>query len=871
MAINNINTIIDQSALDNVVEKYYNEALANLGQRNIEDKQLKFIQFSVLDLITEVIGVQQENKYLILKNIPNQNKIIFSDELNIEHDFTINSTDNTIRAILLRAKIKILTELFTTLVKEVENKDTLQQISNVYCLYFPVNYIFEFLADGINESNIFGSARDIYISIVPSTFIEDHNDETFETPFLILDTQSFIKTKIYNYTFEYDETNFEYNIIYNLEYVLPYIKDDLWYINDVKTKVQAKSNDAMNLNIILAYSKINEGKLEILSGFNKQLYSLQNSQNLDLIGGVHASDDTKKVWCKIADVNNSSDIVFDILVYLPHVELTEDEATISIDSLSNNQDNDKLVHQIFANSTLIIMSTVEDCLAATDNNTKNQIINELGKNGIITTLWQYNFETNSFEYISIEKDNDGHRIALDFTTMSNYINLINTSLSKYKQLEPDNFLFTQLVFDAADSNIKHTTESNKKLNYPSFQNIQGLNYSEYYINNFNFVLKYISKIEKDNDVITRITNDRTSKYLKFDSTINSVTNKLYSKTTNNIIEFYNDWVPNYNIPLFDLSEVLIKDSNVLNRQNILTFDSEGNIYYSYIGSSFDTNYQDKDVLHIGSSEININLGNDTMLSTTDVNKFKKQNNISIDFNTIDLNGTVNIKNDLNIENNIFYNKQLWVTSTDTIGNIIKTTTIIPKYKYIPHYETDNTVTLYHILNITQLKADIISLSNNIPKNNQTKDYLYINIILKYTINSNNNEQNYYYKHGDLLYIPNLLKYLDLPENTNIVSTNNDIIYNEEDKPLYLCTNNNELSKFINLSASNGRNDVDIIIEYKNDEEHLDYTLLAASNWFIGNSLDLAYFENSQTLLINERKLNKTLSIWKLPNSLKPDN
>lgn len=854
MPINNINTLIDQSQLAYFGNKYFNEALANLGQRNIDDKQLKFVLYTVKDLINDVykfITGNDEvpllpNHYLVLKNSTN-GKILFGDENGATYDFNITES-NTTKSIILSTKIKILTQLFVEITNDIEEKqnriDSID-LSNTYSLYFPLDYEFEYISDGINESNIFGSARDIYISIIPNS-IDDFN--FIKTPF-ILNDQSFIRTKIYSYVFDYND--FNYDVDYNLEYVLPYIKDNNWYINDVDSQIQGKSQDAMNLNIILAESDVNRRKVNILSGLNQSLY--QNPDLVEVVGGVNNPD--YKIYCKIADVNNNSDIIFNIVVCLPKIELESSDINIPIDSLND-------INKILANSTLIVMSKVNDCVIEEENDKdkKKQILEELGQNGIITTLWQYNVENQRFEYISIETDKDGNNIALDLTTMSNFINLINASLSKYKQLEPDNFYFSQLVFDAADSPIKHTSDSNKKLNRPAFLNVQGSNYSPYYINNFNFILKYISNVEKDGELITRISNDNISKYLNFNKSFNSVTNKLYSKTLGNIIDAYNEWLPNYNVPLFDLSEVLIKDSNVLNRQNILTFDAIGNIYYSYIGSSFDTS-QDKNILHIGSSNTNINLGNETMLSTADMDKFQKQKEIDIDFDRIDLNGNVNIKKDLNIENSVNFNKQSWTITEDERSGKVRITSIIPKYKYVPYYNSGSNnsfnTALFYILDTTNLETNI---SNITPPS--SKDYLYVNIILRYTVNNNN----YYYKHGDLLYIPNLLLYLDLPNNTKVISTTNDIIrINGESK--YICTNNNELSKFINITVDNISNDSDITISFKNDDENIDYTNISSSNWFIGNTLDLAYFEKYNTLIVNERKTNKIQSIWKLPTNI----
>lgn len=846
MAINNINTLIDQSQLTYFGEKYYNEALANLGQRNIDEKQLKFVSYTVEDLIDDIYEFNGNQKpplnqihYLVLKNTTGPNgEILFSDENGASYDFNITGS-NTTKSIILSTKIKILTQLFVEITNDIEEKHGIDSInlSNTYSLYFPLDYEFEYISDGINESNIFGSARDIYISIIPNS-IDDFN--FIKTPF-ILNNQSFIRTKIYSYVFVYDNNDFSYKVNYNLEYVLPYIKDNNWYINDVDSQIQAKSQDAMNLNIILLESKINEGTINILSGLNKSLYENINNE---MVGDL----DDYKIYCKIADVNKNSDIIFNIVVRLPKIELESSDINIPIDEL-----NDK--NKILANSTLIVMSRANDCIID-DFNTekKEQILSELGRNGIITTLWQYNVENQRFEYISIETDKDGNNIALDLTVMSNFINLINASLFKYEQLPPDNFLFTQLIFDAADSSIKHTT--NKKLNYPALKNESGEYYNSNYNNNFNFGLKYISKIEHDGKVITNINNDNISKYLNFNKSFNSVTGHLYPKTLGGINNTWNEYLPNYNVPLFDLSEVLIKDSNVLNRQNILSFNNNGDIYYSYIGTSFDSN-MDKSILHIGSSNTNINLGNKTMLSTADMDKFEKQNEIDIDFDRIDLNGNVNIKKDLNIENSVNFNKQSWTVYSNDKGNI-KITSILPKYKYIPCTNNSNgNISFFHILDINNLNKDICGIS--VP--NTDKDYLYINIILKYSIN----QTNYYYKHGDLLYIPNLLLYLDLPANTKITSTTNDIIY-VDGTAKYICTNNNELSKFINISVDNISEDLNINISFNDVEENRNYSDLSTT-WFVANGLDLAYFENDKILLVNERKTNKIQSIWKLPTKV----
>jgi hypothetical protein len=63
---------------------------------------------------------------------------------------------------------------------------------------------------------------------------------------------------------------------------------------------------------------------------------------------------------------------------------------------------------------------------------------------------------------------------------------------------------------------------------------------------------------------------------------------------------------------------------------------DGYIYNAYIGTSW--NEGDKSTLHIGTSESNINIGNNTLIENDDkYTKFSKHDNISIDFDKIVLN------------------------------------------------------------------------------------------------------------------------------------------------------------------------------------------------------------------------------------------
>ena len=92
------------------------------------------------------------------------------------------------------------------------------------------------------------------------------------------------------------------------------------------------------------------------------------------------------------------------------------------------------------------------------------------------------------------------------------------------------------------------------------------------------------------------------------------------------------------IPTLDLAEVFVRNQTTLNRQNILAVDKDRFIYNAYIGTSHDL--PDKSVLHIGTSNVNPNIGEITLMSHEDKSYFNKMNQIDIDFDSIHLNGNV---------------------------------------------------------------------------------------------------------------------------------------------------------------------------------------------------------------------------------------
>jgi len=894
MPIQNIQGLVDKKGLSyipNFTREYYEEGLANLGQRNTNDSILESITFTINDVFSELnnyLQNQNPNPYLYViyynpvpnsigsfytlnaENIKSKLNLVTEIDDNIENlqntieylqstsiddliedgcisklvisGVNLGSTDNTY--IILNKKLNIISELFDYINNPIDNNgDPLQDENNVDIhpirnnkIFIPLNYEFGYIANGISKSILYHSFKDIYVNVLPEGFNNKEDDYELESIDLYLNNnifyfsdQSFIKTDIYEYVFKIEDD--DEKIICSKKFTLPYVNsDDYWVINGQKTSIQAKAHDAINLNIILAYYYKNGDIVNY-----KYLSGLNNNFIIDRIGYQEQPTEFK--------IKNEKDVI-NCAIKTPKIKET---------ALSTK--DGKKLQTILQNSTLIVVSKITDILVGNNNN-----IDKFG-DGFVTTMWNYvytdeNDKDGHFECICIDED-----IALDFNQLTNFDNLLKYEIQYVNQIKPDNYLYRHLIFDQIYQQLKQ--DNNQTIySYPVLQNIKGSQYNNKYSNNMNFSLKYVNyisgEIGKD---IKGVSKNSDTKYLKNNANTsnvtNVVTNALYQYVVNNKVNYYNEYVPNYNVPLFDVSEILIKDFNVLNKTNIISLDYDGTMYYSYIGT---THQSSKNILTIGSSNLNINLGETTLTDYNTKTHFSKQQSLNIDFDNINANGKLKVTNDFEVDGNIILNNKFeWTKST--INDIeIQSTSFIPQFKY---YSFNNTLTnstnIYKILNLDTLETDIKNLSTLASNNglgygtDAAKQYLYISPIISVK-HSLENQMRYYYKYNDLLILPNLVKYLGFDPNiiVNFESNTNDII-TVGGKALYLVSSNNILADSISIVSST---DTGVTIDTLNTKE-----------FYLGNTLYITYIESQNKLIVNEIQSNKIKSIWKIPTKI----
>lgn len=814
MAIKNIHALVEKNGFSYLqgseyITKYYNEALANQGQRNTEETLVEYVSFSTKDIIDSILPSNTIQDYLIISN--DEDNIYFYgydiDDAQVIINTNIANNDND--SIILRYRISILVELFKKLKNEFDPSYEYQ-----HELHIPLEYVFSYIADGINKTTIYGSMKDIYVTVIP-------NDERYqpvipENTIYFATQQSYTKTEIYDFI---TQDNNVYVAVVNLKNILPYINNDNnWVLNGIDTGIQAKAKNAMNLNIILALSK-NVGstyRLEVLSGLNN--YAINDNTVLEDTYIKSPENDVFKIHCALPKLTINEEFV--------------DDSGISINT-------------IIKNSSILLLTSVYDAI---DENTpdKEKILSQYN-DGYIAMIWTYDESIDKYRVISVENDIDNNPIALDFNSITNFNNLLDYKISKIEQIHPDNFVYRHLIFEEISKSTKHTTSS--LTTYPVLQNLQGTEYNNKYINNLNFTLRYINSIDGViNKDIKSILNTSETNYLKLSSTtsLNYVTNSVYKSIINNKTNYYNEYIPNYNVPVFDMSEFLIKDSNIMNRSNILSFNSSGDIYYGYIGTSFD--HYDKSILHIGTSNTDINLGEFTLINQSNKSKFKKHDAISVDFTYSYINAYTSITKDLNVSGDIVTDKINW-THTKINSSDIYTTTVVPKFIYNPSNNTQlmGAGNEFNLISIDNMAGGITSLTSN-PNDNA----MYFNIILYNTIDG----IYYYYKYNDLLEISKFIKYIGLEGRVSasrVTSDSNDII-TVNSVPRYLISSANKLAN-------------NIIFESSSDTKITINTNASNNNGFyIGNAIDVIYIQKSgvNSLVLNEHKTNYIAPIWKLP-------
>lgn len=699
-------------------------------------------------------------------------------------------------------------------------------------------------------------------------------------------------------SFYYFETNIDSNsgitgIDVKKISTLPYIDNDgYWVINDISTAIKAKGQDAGNPNIIIVETNnVEHGDHTILAGAK---------QNEIL---------SKLVWkTNIAKVEPLERINLDNLTFKNEYDYFNVCCSIpDLGSINSVYKEEYMAH--LENSIIICISPISCILYDSDNGedainyTKDDIIEIYGEYGIITTLWTIDYsnpENPKFNYI---RKRNNEYAAADFNYLSNINNLIQYAVKNVEPLNPDNFEFTRIVFDPTTTTLKNNTVEYRTYLYPTLLNKLSNQYSiSNYNNDLNFTFRYNDTIIKSNKGrnIESVTQSGELKYFNTaynsgtENAANVVTNSLYTYYVNGMYGRYAEYIPNYNVPSLDLGEVLTRNQTLLNRLNILVFDNYGTAYMSYIGSSFEN---DKNVLTIGSSNTNINMGTDTLIDENSRSSFIKQDTMNVDFPEVNVHGNMHVQNNVSVDENIYMNGAIWskdyhnIKSDAVITDTTYYTTIYtPSSRYIyelrDKYSSKHPYGIFNMIDEESMAAieegianganysdtlTNISLYTNALNSyslyeyskNKNKLFIIGTLYERYNMGDNANDlQSHMIYCGDGIYIPVLLsqlgfeKYISYTDNkldlSRVEVTSNMELFKVNNNPIMVLSSSTNLLPDKYLYDSNGE-----------QITNFTYTI------FTSNPLKITYYTIGNKLNMNIEELygkNKFTSFKKLTHN-----
>ena len=714
-------------------------------------------------------------------------------------------------------------------------------------IFIPVDYIFNYYCNSNESWKIYGGIQDINVRFVNTSITKNNIRSYYADDQLLANIAGDDQTALFNYSVQYDEENSDLVYAVNVEkkYTLPYVNsDNVWVINNQITNIPASGKDAGNPNIVIVYN-FNKNEDSVLNRDFKILAAADKDSILSGIGWKNVTtrvEPIEQINLEDPSISTKSDM-YSICCRVPNLSGADNELQRS-----------KALN-ILEYSLLINISSVS-CFDKIDAGIRKRY----GDYGVVTTLWKFDDKTLSFLPITNPNyDGSIDNVALDIINLTNLNNLVKWHIMNHEPKHPHRYTHSWLVFDNAKQETKNSINDWRTYVYPVIQNKTAEQIAiANYVNDFNLSIKFNDSVSGASEQDIRGILNSGNKYLTT-SKLNVTNNIYYYNETENIVRNFEDYVPNDDMPSLTLSEVLTRDLNVVNRTNMISFDQNGRMFYSYIGSSFDDN--NKNRVHIGGAEKNINIGTETMISNSNRNLFQRPKELHIDFENTFINGYSYVQKDILAQQDILTSHINWeVHKMTNITNGVYSTTFIPTSKLM--IQPSGSETFKQWMTVIQFNnKKVVRFADN-----NRYDEMTLGQIKRYGENAPNyvsyfnNEFDYklwipsfYYNNnkqlfskesiqylGEAIYIPALLGRLRLSqwnknlENVNIKSNMDIVTYS--DKPILLMSSN----KFLE--------DIDFTKSVLTAEPSANFNL-NSNDIFSGHPLEITYYEFAKKLFI----------------------
>lgn len=746
---------------------------------------------------------------------------------------------------------------------------------HTYCqqpIYIPLDYQFEYVYNTNKPWQVYFSTTDIILRDViemkpgkPYTVFAYQDNSGIVR---VLDKSTDIeKITFYKFNVEYDPNNKNtiFGITVSKHFTLPYInRFGYWVINDINTEVYAQGKDAGNPNIIIVETIKGKDMPNILTMSNKEYFESLNWVTKQAIIELpkKISKDGNEIETSLA-ISEESSISGEYLTTYDDGSGQTIRCEYLVPTLNNTnkkrleENIEKLQYAIVINIT-----TVDNIIGYEDTNFKNIIDSIYGADGRLTTIWTLQESAEDkcgygFKFIKTPSET-----AIDMNYLANFVNMVGWVLSNYRAIDPDNFTFTQLVFDRADAQMKNNDNYIERV-YPVIKNesIRNSDTSDIDtgLNNFNLKIQYNDTLEASYydgpeqeylnsnksyvNGIASISQSDTRYYERWHelNSTSKTSNSIYTYTTNSS-DHYTEYVPgtlDKSVPTLDLSEILVRDLNSINRMNVVSFDSNSSAYYSYIGTDY--TIDDKSILKIGTGTQNINIGDKTLVSSKSEELFNKQRQVNIEFDNTRITAYAYVGNDLITEKDTISYGTTW-RRYDLDGTTYWTTMFRQGGRFFM-----DPAKVYRLSNDSSVEnsyLDKFSFSNE----NIAYGYSFIAMTVpeQYSTATGNNQLPFDMYISDLVWIPSLLHTVcpQIIDNTPItIKSNNDVIYK---------TNNDSVS-YIGVRLNSTM--LEDLYLY-NETDHQVTTLIDSSVEsmnFISNEIDITYYKTNDTyhFIIND--------------------
>ena len=541
--------------------------------------------------------------------------------------------------------------------------------SKTCTMYVPLDYKFNTIRSDSNALKLYYS-NELYVTLVDLSIYNDEERVKFfdDNTNIIFDWSGLETLHVYNFSVDYNSIYGDLVNTINIRYLyaLPSLSaTNTWVVNNIDTNISAIGKNAGNPAIIINYNTgdtykiLNVSNGEILNGVDWQ----QRPYKI-IVGDEEVSS---SVYVPVPTVSTTYKFQYALIF---NIDATGEHVYTTLWNMSNTiqpngsyigeftyiEDPENIGYALDFNKVMNIEHIVEKVTSSAG----------ISSAPIKCTYYVANddssantFDTDSSNYFTI-RNKIGSEYIGEFVS-DRYDNNLNLDVHYNTDLEYTNGQYvisqddTRYMDPLLETNRSPMSNSSAVTNHPYPEVVTVCETYDTTYTNITIERETINIGETTNNIITVWNDDTTtdeeatmyvnnvlSEYIKGISTKTAITFKLVERTGVKSIEirygrmynysFANEWVPNINVPNVDLAETLARNVNVLNRMNVISVDRNGKLYNAYIGTSFEEG-DNKQTLRIGTSETNINVGLNTLLSSRNAVNFRKNTMLSIDMDT----------------------------------------------------------------------------------------------------------------------------------------------------------------------------------------------------------------------------------------------